>query len=76
LKQVQGVLFLESASKFDYGLHRGKNPVRQETWEEAATLDKITRDLWSGHRDFHLIPNERDFNLKISQAIKIVSRYL
>lgn len=48
------------------------NNARSESIEEAAILDKITRDAWTGHPHLRVIDNSTNFGDKIDRLIKEV----
>jgi len=73
LARYDRVIYLQSAGKEDYLLHRSKNPNRQESWEEAKELDDKTFALWSKHSNFIHIKNDRAFSRKVSEVFAAVA---
>lgn len=73
LGRYEKVIYLESAGKEDYFLHKQKNPNRREDWEEAKALDEKTFALWSKHPNFFHIENQRSFYKKVSQVLRVVA---
>lgn len=73
LARYDRVIYLQSAGKEDYLLHRSKNPNRRESWEEAKDLDDRTFALWSKHPNFIHIKNDRAFSRKVSEVFSAVA---
>lgn len=68
LARYDAVIFFESAATA--GRHvEGGNPVRVESIEEAASLDRALFGLWSDHKRFFFVPNERSFFKKITLGL-------
>ena len=68
-KRYDAVIFFESAALGKKNVIEDGNPYRTETIEEAASIDKKLRDIWSKHPNFHHIPNNQSFLKKITLAI-------
>lgn len=68
-KRYDAVIFFESAAKGGASIESG-NPYRNESIEEARTLDQKLKKIWSQHHNFYLIPNEQSFFKKITMAIR------
>lgn len=66
--RYDAVIFFESAAAG--GRHiEGGNPVRVESIEEAAALDKALFHLWSKHPRFFFVPNNHSFFKKITLGL-------
>jgi predicted ATPase len=73
LARYDAVLFFESAA--DGGLSvEGGNPVRIESQREAVELDARLRQLWSAHRNFHVVPHNPSFMKKITTGLTLLER--
>ena len=72
LTRYSRVLYMESAAKESYLIHKMKNPNRIENWEEAQRLDIETRKLWTSHPQMSVIHNEVSFGSKITQVLDLV----
>lgn len=66
------VVYLQSAGEEDYRRHRASNPMRLESWEQAARIDSQLREIWSQHPSFHEIPNHHSFESKITRAVSLM----
>lgn len=69
LARYDKVIYLESASRSDYELHRASNANRKETWDEAKVLDEITLELWKQHPNFVLVRNQKTFSVKVNEVL-------
>lgn len=76
LARYDEVIYLESASELDYGVHRLRNPSRLETWTEARELDEKTRSIWSKHPRISVVPNRSAFSDKIFAVLELVEKAL
>lgn len=65
LARYDAVIFFESAAVGGLSVSSG-NPVRIETLEEAAALDRRLHDLWSAHPRFAVVPHNPSFFKKIT----------
>ena len=65
-------IYLESAGREAYDLNRQRNPDRNESWEEAAALDLVTRHQWEVHPRFLVIKNNTSFSSKIAAVLTAV----
>jgi len=52
------------------------NAVRRETVEEAAQVDDLIIEAWTGHPHFRIIDNVAGFEYKMSQLIGEIAAYL
>jgi predicted ATPase len=68
LARYDAVIFFESAATAGRGIEGG-NPVRVESIEEAANLDKALFGLWSQHPRFFFVPNDHSFFKKITLGL-------
>lgn len=48
------------------------NPIRIETAEEAAVLDKKIGEVWRDHPNYYEVPSSMEFSKKISDTIRII----
>ena len=76
LARYDEVIYLESASEEDYGIHSLRNPSRTENWTEARELDGRTRSIWERHPMFHVVQNKRAFSDKIFEVLKVIENSL
>lgn len=65
LARYDGVIFFESAAVGGIAIEGG-NPMRNESVEQAATLDAKLHRLWSNHPRFVLVRHNPSFFKKIS----------
>jgi predicted ATPase len=65
LKRYDAVIFFETAAVGGASIEGG-NPVRNESLDEAVTLDAKLRKLWMQHPRFILVPHNPSFFKKIS----------
>jgi predicted ATPase len=65
LARYDAVIFFETAAVAGISIEGG-NPVRNESQEEAVSLDCKLRVLWARHRHFILVPHNPSFFKKIS----------
>jgi predicted ATPase len=65
LARYDGVIFFESAAVGGMGIEGG-NPLRNESMEQAAALDRKLRKLWAHHPRFVLVRHNPSFFKKIS----------
>lgn len=72
LARYDRVIYLESAGQEDYKAGLARNPHRSEAWKEARELDRRNYDLWRRHPHFHLVRNQKTFNEKIKQVLKLL----
>jgi predicted ATPase len=68
LSRYDAVIFFESAASGGRHIESG-NPIRIETIEEAAKLDKALVKLWSDHPRFFFVPNDHSFFKKITLGL-------
>jgi predicted ATPase len=71
LARYDGVIFFESAAAGGLEIEGG-NPVRCESMEQAVTLDRKLRALWSKHPHFVLVPHNASFFKKISFGLAVI----
>ena len=65
LARYDGVIFFESAAVGGLDIEGG-NPIRNESLEEAAALDRKLHELWENHPRFVVVRHNRSFFKKIS----------
>lgn len=65
LGRYDAVIFFETAAVGGASIEGG-NPIRDESLEEAVTLDLKLRALWSQHPRFIMVPHNPSFFKKIS----------
>lgn len=71
LSRYDVVLFFETSAVG--GIHfEGGNRYRTESDEQALSLDRRLRDLWSPHPQFHLVPHTPSFLQKITIGLAIL----
>jgi len=70
------VIYLESAARDDYLIHRSRNPNRTEDWEEANRLDCETLKLWKKHPHLRMIQNQRSFGIKIHEVLSTLAEFM
>lgn len=71
--RYDAVLFFETAAVGGMSIEGG-NPIRIESLEQAVTLDKQLKVLWSQHANFIFIPHQVSFMKKINFALDHLSR--
>jgi predicted ATPase len=75
LSRYAAVLFLESAAVGGMSISDG-NHTRTEDLATAVELDRRLQEVWSAHPNFHVIPAERDFSIKISRGLALAQALL
>jgi len=75
LARYSAVLFMESAAVGGMSISDG-NHTRTEDLQTAVHLDRRLHQVWSAHPNFHVVPAERDFSLKIARALELVEQLL
>jgi predicted ATPase len=70
LARYDAVLFLETAAAGGLSIAAG-NPVRKENLETAIAIDRRLYEVWSKHPEFHHVPHELDFSLKVARACEL-----
>ena len=75
LSRYAAVLFLESAAVGGMPLSAG-NATRTEDLATAVELDRRLQEVWSAHPNFHVIPVERDFSIKIARGLALAEQLL
>jgi hypothetical protein len=68
LLRYDAVIFFQSAAAGGHGIEGG-NPIRIESIDEAARLDKVLANLWSDHRRYFFVPNNQSFFRKITLGL-------
>lgn len=71
LARYDAVIFFESAAVGNMSIEGG-NPIRNESMEQAVTLDGKLRDLWSQHPKFMMVPHNPSFFKKISLGLAML----
>jgi predicted ATPase len=71
LARYDAVIFFESAAVGGLRIEGG-NPVRNESVQQAMTLDRKLRALWSKHPRFVLVPHNPSFFKKISFGLAVL----
>jgi hypothetical protein len=71
LERYDAVVFFETAAIAGLSIEGG-NPIRQESLEQARSLDAKLRTLWSKHRRFLFVPHEQSFFRKLSVALTLL----
>lgn len=71
LARYDAVVFFETAAVAGKSIEGG-NPVRNESLEEAAALDRRLRELWSRHPRFMLVPHTPSFLHKITTGLALL----
>ncbi len=71
LTRYDAVLFFESAAVGGMSIEGG-NPIRNESEQQAAELDRKLRGLWSQHPRFFLVPHHPSFIKKITLALTVL----
>lgn len=67
------VFHLVSAAKGAKKYYNLDNEARTETVEEAARLDDLLIDSWTGHPHFRIIDNSTDFEDKMKRLMREIS---
>lgn len=75
LARYDAVIFFESAAVGDISIEGG-NPARTETNEEARTLDRRLRELWSKHPNFNFIAHRDSFFAKLQDGLEKLERLM
>jgi len=73
---------LDELSRYDAVIHlrpppanggyNQRNPLRVETAEEAAAIDRRIADAWNGHPRILVVDSDPDFLTKVRQALAIL----
>lgn len=71
LAYYDGVIFFESAAVGGLSIEGG-NPVRRESVEEAAALDRRLFELWSRHPNFAIVHHDESFLKKITGGLSVL----
>jgi hypothetical protein len=71
LARYDAVIFFESAAVGGLRIEGG-NPVRNESVQQAMTLDRKLYALWSKHPRFVLVPHNPSFFKKISFGLAVI----
>lgn len=71
LARYDHVIFFETAAVGGISIEGG-NPVRNESEEQAVTIDAALRSLWEKHPRFTLIEHQRSFLDKTFAAVKLL----
>lgn len=75
LSRYHAVLFMESAAVGGMPISDG-NHTRTEDLETAVRLDQRLHEVWCAHPNFHVVPAEQDFALKIARAQALAEQLL
>jgi predicted ATPase len=73
LSRYDAVVFFETAAVGGIDIEGG-NPTRIENMAEAVELDARLRSIWSRHPSFHLVPHERSFLHKVTEALTLLQK--
>lgn len=77
LSRYDAVIFFETAAVGGLSIEGG-NPARIESLQEALTLDRRMKEIWSKHPNFVFIPNDLSFIKKVNNGLtelaKIVNK--
>lgn len=71
LARYDAVLHFESAAAGGERIEGG-NPIRTETNDEAAALDRRIHALWSRHPRFHFVPHRGSFLEKLREGLELL----
>lgn len=69
LDRYDWVIHLDTAGADSYD---SSNPLRTETYEEAAILNEKVKLAWQGHKQRLIIGHQQDFLSKMSTAMKVI----
>ncbi len=69
LHRYDWVIHLDTAGAESYD---SSNPLRTESFEEAALLNEKVKQAWSGHQQRFIIGHRQDFMSKMSSAMKLI----
>lgn len=76
LARYDQVIYLESAGQKDYYRYKGKNPTRNEDWEQAQALDAATHAIWARHSNLITVPCQATFVDKVLHVVRILEKAL
>ena len=71
LQRYDAVVFFESAAAGGISIEGG-NPVRNETAEQALSLDRRLRAVWSWHPRFFFVPHSVSFFQKMTFGLAAI----
>jgi hypothetical protein len=75
LARYDAVIFFESAAASGHDIS-SNNPVRNESSEKAALLDKKLQDIWSKHPEYYFVASSESFVRKIMFGIMTLENVL
>lgn len=75
LSRYDAVIFFETAAVGGISIEGG-NPIRIESNEEALTLDRQLKELWSQHSNFVFIPHHQSFIKKIMHGMRELAKVI
>ncbi|AGH95988.1 ATP-binding protein [Pseudobdellovibrio exovorus] len=52
----------------------GVNERRFHNFEQSQQSEKQLLEVWSGHPNFHFVPAERDFNVKVENVLSLIQQ--
>lgn len=69
LQRYDWVIHLDTAGAESYD---SSNPLRTESYEEAAVLNEKVKLAWEGHQQRFIIGHQQDFMSKMSSAMNVI----
>ncbi len=75
LDRYDAVIFFESAASTGHDIS-SNNPVRNESSERAAVLDKKLQSIWSRHPQFYYVGSSESFVRKIMFGIMTIENVI
>lgn len=70
LARYDGVIHLRTPASPD--VYPGDNPLRIESWQEAAEIDRRIAQAWAGHPRYREVPSTADFLTKAARALSML----
>lgn len=70
--RYDAVIMLDALSQEDYEVHKGSNPVRRETWEQAKEAETRLVATWEGHPCLIRVPGTRTLDQKRDRVASII----
>lgn len=75
LERYHAVIFFETAAANGNDIN-SNNPYRNESSNEAVDLDQKLQQIWSKHKNYHLIKSHDSFLDKIMKGIKKIDEVI
>ncbi len=73
LARYDAVIFFETAAVGGMSIE-GNNSARTESLQEAFTLDRRMKEVWSQHKKFIFIPHDKSFIKKVNNGLNELAK--